>query len=180
MAKTQAGSIARGAYEWAEAVAFAVVTVVLVFTFLFRVMGVDGASMEPTLHHGDFLVVSGLLYTPRDGDIVVISPTEQLDVPVVKRVIAIEGETVAINFTTGEVTVNGVVLDEPYVLERTRVSHDVTFPLTVPEGCIFVLGDNRNASLDSRSSSFGMVDERYVLGRALLRLLPLGSFGAVR
>ena len=173
------GRVARGAYEWAEAAAFAVVCVVLVFTFLFRVMGVDGASMEPTLHHGDYLIVSSLFYEPKGGDIVVLAPTQSFDVPVVKRVIATQGQTVDINFTTGDVTVDGAVLDEPYIAQRTRVSHDVRFPLTVPEGCIFLLGDNRNESLDSRASSFGTVDTHYVLGRAVWRVLPFRSFGAV-
>lgn len=180
--KTESGQqdrIVKGAYEWVESVAFAVITVVLVFTFLFRIMGVDGESMEPTLHGGNFIVLSDLFYQPENGDVVVITPTVSLDVPIIKRVVATEGQTIDIDFTTGKVYVDGKVLVEPYVSEPTTLRYDVHFPQTVPEGHIFVMGDNRNHSLDSRDHSIGMVDERYILGKALLRIAPVNEFGLI-
>ena len=179
-AKGRMGASVRSAYEWAESVGFAVVAVVLVFTFLFRVMSVDGSSMEPALHHNDFILLSGLLYTPQNGDVVVIAPTERLDVPIIKRVIATEGQTVTIDFEAGVVTVDNQALAEPYVQGLTQQEYDVSFPQTVPEGAVFVLGDNRAGSMDSRDSTVGMVDTRYIMGRALLRILPLRDFGPIR
>ncbi|WP_312644478.1 signal peptidase I [Hydrogenoanaerobacterium sp.] len=170
----------RSAYEWVESIAFAVITVVLIFTFLFRIVGVEGQSMEPTLHNGNFIVISDLFFEPRNNDVVVITPTASFDVPIVKRVIATSGQTVDIDFKKGVVYVDGEALDEPYIAEPTNLYYDMRFPQTVPEGCIFVMGDNRNHSLDSRDSSIGMVDTRYVLGKALLRILPVTQIGAIR
>ena len=170
----------KSAYEWVESIAFAVITVVLIFTFLFRVVGVDGESMEPTLTNGSFVIISDLFYQPKQGDVVVITPTVSLDIPIIKRVIATEGQTVDIDFITGDVTVDGEVLDEPYIAQRTHLKYDICFPQTVPKGHIFVMGDNRNHSLDSRDSSIGMVDNRYLLGKALMRVLPVSEIGLIR
>ena len=125
------------------------------------------------------MLVSNVGYTPEKGDVVVLTKDSFLPVPIVKRVIATEGDTVDINFETGEVSVNGVVQDEPYIAEETFTVFDVDFPQTVPENCIFVLGDNRNNSTDSRYSGLGMVDTRYLLGKVLWRIYPLNSFGSV-
>ena len=135
--------------------------------------------MKPTLHNRDWMVISNLFYQPKQGDIVVLTKRQFMEQPIVKRVIAVGGQTVDIDFDTGEVTVDGVVLDEPYIAEKTHRQYDVSFPAKVPENCIFVMGDNRNHSSDSRVSTLGMVDKRYILGRLLIRIFPLNQFGPV-
>lgn len=166
-------------FEWAQNIAIILTVVVLTFIFLFRVIGVEGDSMKPTLHNRDWMVISNLFYQPKQGDIVVLTKRQFMEQPIVKRVIAVGGQTVDIDFDTGEVTVDGVVLDEPYIAEKTHRQYDVSFPAKVPENCIFVMGDNRNHSSDSRVSTLGMVDKRYILGRLLIRIFPLNQFGPV-
>ena len=161
-------------FEIFEAVIAAFFVITLVFTFVFRVFSVDGPSMKPTLQDGDKVVVSTMGYKAQKGDIVVLSSTEGLKKPIVKRVVAVAGETVDINFTTGVVTVNGV--EEHYTDELTTQQFDVAFPITVPEGTVFVLGDNRGVSLDSRSTQVGCVDERLIVGKVLFRFFPLGNW----
>lgn len=111
---------------------------------------------------------------------VVLTKSSFNDNPLVKRVIATEGQTIDIDFDTGEVWVDGVLLDEPYIAELTLRQGDMEFPLTVDKGCIFVMGDNRNGSTDSRWSMIGQVDARCVLGKVLLRLFPIGDFGTIK
>lgn len=164
-------------YEWVESAVVAVVAVVLIFTFVARTSIVSGTSMVETLQHGDMLIVSRLFYTPTPGDIVVITKPNYEDEPLVKRVIATAGQSVNIDFTQGVVYVDGEALDEPYTNTPTNRKYDMQFPLIVPDGELFVMGDNRNGSLDSRSTRIGLIDERYVLGRAYLRLLPFSSMG---
>ena len=164
----------RSLFEWVQAGVFAVLAVVLLFTFAVRLIGVDGHSMVPTLQDGDrLLIVSSLLDSDYDyGDIVVLRKDTFMDEPIVKRVIATEGQTVDIDFSAGVVYVDGEALDEPYINEPTYVEEGTEFPLTVPEGSVFVLGDNRNHSSDSRDSSLGTVDTRYVIGKAVFLLFP--------
>lgn len=164
----------RELYEWTQALVGSVLTVVLVFTFLIRLIGVDGHSMVPTLQNGDrLLVLSSLLDSDYEyGDIVVLREESFLEEPIVKRVIATEGQTVDIDFESGVVYVDGVALDEPYINEPTYMEEGTEFPLTVPEGCIFVMGDNRNHSSDSRDSRLGTVDTRCVLGKAVFLAFP--------
>ena len=149
------------------------------FVFFFRTIDVMGHSMEPTLQNGDKLIVSNLFYTPQYGDIVVLRKESFGEQAIVKRVIATEGQTVDIDFDEGIVYVDGVALDEPYIAEVTRRPLDFSGEVTVPEGCVFVLGDNRNRSNDSRDADIGMVDTRYIIGRALIRVFPLSEFGPV-
>lgn len=130
--------------------------------------------MKPTLQDGDKVVVSTMGYKAQKGDVVVLSSTEGLKKPIIKRVVAVAGDTVDINFTTGVVTVNGI--EEHYTDELTTQQFDVAFPLTVPEGTVFVLGDNRGVSLDSRSTQVGCVDERLIVGKVLFRFFPLGNW----
>ncbi len=170
----------KSAFEWLDSLVFAVVAVVLLFTFLFRTVGVEGSSMEPTLLGGDRLIVSHLFRQPKRGDIVVIVQPESETPAIIKRVIAVEGQTVDIRFDTGDVWVDGQLLKEPYINEPTHMKRDVDFPVTVPDGCVFVMGDNRNHSLDSRDSGVGMVDKRYILGRAVFRLFPLKKIGTIK
>ena len=164
----------RELYEWTQALVGSVLTVVLVFTFLIRLIGVDGHSMVPTLQNGDrLLVLSSLLDSDYEyGDIVVLREESFLEEPIVKRVIATEGQTVDIDFEAGGVYVDGEALDEPYINEPTYMEEGTEFPLTVPEGCIFVMGDNRNHSSDSRDSRLGTVDTRCVLGKAVFLAFP--------
>lgn len=161
-------------FEWMEALVTALIAVVFIFTFLFRVVSVSGRSMEPNLQSGDRVVVSSYFYTPQPGDIVVITRTAGINQPIIKRVIATEGQKVDIDFDKGVVLVDGKALDESAYIQNgiTTQRSDFEFPLTVPEGYVFVLGDNRPLSTDSRSREVGMVDERYVLGKAEMVIFP--------
>lgn len=164
----------REAYEWVQALVCSVLAVVVIFTFVIRLIGVDGHSMVPTLQDGDrLLVLNSMLYNDyKYGDIVVLRKESFLAEPIVKRVIATEGQTVDIDFANGIVYVDGVALEEDYINDLTYTDEGTEFPLTVPEGSIFVMGDNRNRSDDSRNSALGTVDTRYVIGRAVFLLFP--------
>lgn len=170
-------------YEWMEAAIFSLIAVVLVFSFLFRVVGVDGTSMLTTLQDRDRLIISSLPYTPRQGDIVVINRVDQGLEPLVKRVIAVEGQTVQIVEETGDVLVDGQILNEPYLYTETVEGiSDTVSPdglVTVPKGYVFVMGDNRarNASLDSRF--IGCIQVEDIIGKAVFRLWPFDSFGGL-
>ena len=168
------------ALDWLQCIVSALVAMILIFTFFARTVMVIGVSMVPTLEDGNRLVVSRLFYQPKRGDIVVLRKESFMQDPIVKRVIATEGETVDIDFEAGVVYVDGVALDEPYVNSLTTEPEDFTEPVTVPKGCVFVMGDNRNRSTDSRDDRVGCVDTRYIIGKALLRLSPLNRFGAVK
>ena len=164
----------RDLYEWVQALVCSVLAVVRVFTFVIRLIGVDGHSMVPTLQDGDrLLVLNSMLYNDyKYGDIVVLRKEAFLEEPIVKRVIATEGQTVDIDFSTGSVYVDGVLLKEEYINELTFLEEGTEFPLKVPEGSIFVMGDNRNHSSDSRDSRLGTVDTRYVIGKAVFLAYP--------
>lgn len=174
-------------FDWLDAIIWAVVIVVILFTFAFRTVGIKGSSMENTLLDGDRVVITDLCYEPKYDDIVVISRNYLNDntgsgefaQPIIKRVIATEGQWVDIDFDKGVVYVDGLALEEDYVKMPTTVSRDVEFPLYVPKGKVFVLGDNRDISNDSRSSDIGLVDERHILGKAIYRILPFQSIGAL-
>ncbi len=164
----------RESYEWVQALVCSVLTVVLLFTFGARLIGVDGHSMLPTLQNGDrMLVLNSMLYHDyKYSDVVVLRKDTFLKEPIVKRVIATAGQTVDIDFDSGTVYVEGEPLREDYINELTFLEEGTEFPLTVPEGHIFVMGDNRNRSSDSRDSNLGTVDTRYVIGRAVAVAFP--------
>ena len=163
-------------YEWIDSVMGAIIVIFILFTFLFRAVGVDGSSMFPTLHDGDWVAITGVNFQPHRGDIVVVTQPNDVHEPLIKRIIAIGGDTIDINFISHEVKINGTVINEPYISEPTARAFDVEFPLTVPAGFVFVMGDNRNASKDSRASGIGMIDERYILGKTRFRLYPFNRF----
>ena len=167
-------SSGRDLYEWVQALVCSVLAVVVVFTFVVRLIGVDGFSMLPTLQDGDrLLVLNSMFYHDYQyGDVVVLRKASFLEEPIVKRVIATEGQTVDIDFGAGVVYVDGTALEEDYVNDLTFLEEGTEFPLTVPEGSIFVMGDNRNHSNDSRDARLGTVDARYVIGRAVFLAFP--------
>ena len=164
----------RGTYEWMQALVCSVLAVVLIFTFVIRIIGVSGHSMLHTLQDGDrLLVLNSLFYRDYQyGDIVILRKQTFTSEPIVKRIIATEGQTVDIDFTAGIVYVDGEELNEPYIAELTFEQEGTEFPLTVPEGSIFVMGDNRNGSNDSRDYRLGTVDTRYIIGKAVFLLYP--------
>ena len=165
----------RDLYEWVQSLVGSVLVVVAIFTFVIRMMGVDGHSMLNTLQHGDrLLVVNSMLYHDyKYGDIVILRKNGVFDDdPIVKRVIAVEGQTVDIDFAEGIVYVDGEALEEDYIREPTYTAEGTEFPLTMPEGSIFVMGDNRNGSSDSRDYRLGTVDTRYVIGKAAFLIFP--------
>lgn len=173
-------SVGNEILEWLESIAISIFIVILVFTFVFRIVIVDGSSMFPTLEDGQRLVISHLFYTPKQGDIVVVN-SKGLNKTIIKRVIATEGQTVDINFDKHTVTVDGKTLDEPYINEPTvRNDGGNTYPLIVPENTIFVMGDNRNNSTDSRNSLVGFIPIDDVLGKAVFRIYPFDRFGRIK
>ncbi|WP_295587280.1 signal peptidase I [uncultured Oscillibacter sp.] len=166
---------ARELYSWLRTLVCVVVGAILIFTFVVRLVRVDGESMRETLQDGDVLVAVSryLAGEVEPGDIVVIRDAYFEDgQPIVKRVIATAGQTVDIDFDAGIVYVDGQALDEPYTREPTYLEEGTEFPLTVPENELFLLGDNRNDSEDSRSAALGTVDEQCLLGKVVLLLFP--------
>ncbi len=193
--KRKKGSIFSDLTEVLETVLISVFVVILLFAYVIRPVTVEGRSMESTLQDGDRLLMTDLFYTPERGDIVVINndyaylldeegtEVESEGVPqekrLIKRVIAVGGDTIDIDFTTGAVTLNGEVLDEVYINNSTIVDEGAfQYPITIPEGYYFVMGDNRQNSTDSRSYYVGLVPEDAVLGKAVFRITA-GNFGSI-
>ena len=168
-------------FEWLETIALSLVGVVLVLTFLFRIVAIEGDSMLDTLQNGDNLIVWNFFYQPEIGDIVMISNPNKANQPLVSRIIATSGQTVDINAQNGNVSVDGKIIDEPYVKDLATLLpiSSVTFPYTVPEGTVFVMGDNRINAVDSRNRSLGAIDQRYILGKAIFRLYPFHRLGGI-
>ena len=161
-------------YDWARCLVSAVVGVVLLFVFVLRMIGVSGGSMQNTLYTGDrVLMLNAPLCRFEQGDIVVINAYNALlDDTIIKRIIAVGGQTVDIDFETGTVLVDGKALAEDYVKEPTFTTGGIKFPLTLAEDEVFVMGDNRNASTDSRSTMLGPVKKDYIQGKAFFLLVP--------
>ena len=178
--KAEPVSFSQMVYELLHDLIYIIAVVTLVFVFFMRMVSVEGPSMTPTLLDGDRLtLLSNTLYTqPKAGDVVVASvPTYSDGEAIVKRVIAVEGQEVDIRYDAsgvGTVYVDGEALDEPYINEAMGypLYETISFPTTVPEGCVFVMGDNRNHSADSRYTDIGIFDERYIMGKALMVVWP--------
>jgi len=181
---TKAEEFKQDLYFWLQALVVALVALILLFTFVGRIITVDGESMLPTLHHKDLLLLRSIAYTPEQGDIIVLTKDFAYyeDQPIVKRVVAVGGQTVRVDYDADKVYVDGVALNEDYILERDiyRSSPSLEIDeLTVPEGSVFVLGDNRNHSSDSRVAELGAIDNRYILGKAIMILFPFSNFGVL-
>ena len=161
-------------YDWLQCIVSAIICGIFIFVFVGRTIGVDGRSMVQTLHDKDRVIMTNLFYTPRNGDIVVFQAHSDSfgGTPLVKRIIAIAGQTIDIDFETGDVFIDGAVISEPYINEITHNRHNFSGPMTIPDGFVFVMGDNRNGSTDSRDSKVGLVDTRYILGRVLFIAIP--------
>lgn len=177
------GRYVEGCYEWVEALITALTVVMVLFVFLFRVnIGVLGDSMKPNYQDGYRVFVSCVDKKMNGGDIVVVDANATpLHERIIKRVIATEGQTVDIDFQTGVVSVDGKELDESAYIKNgiTKNQYDIQFPQKVPKGHVFVLGDNRPISNDSRSSDVGMIDTREIIGKVEFLLKPFRGFGRV-
>ncbi len=170
----------REIYDWIHCLSIALIICVVIFAFFVRLIDVRGTSMNPTLNNGDKMLVSGLFYSPKAGDVVVFKKDEyDPERALVKRVIATEGQVINIDFDNGIVYVDGEAIQEDYIMELTTNKIDFIGPQTVPEGCVFVMGDNRNASTDSRKKEIGMVDSRLILGKAYFVIYPLSQLRTI-
>lgn len=163
-------------YDVVGVICSAVTVIMILFTFVFRFVGVIGPSMQPTLYDGDWLLVTAVKTHFDYGDIVICTQPNSFNEPIVKRVIATGGQKVDIDFIKGKVYVDDVLLEEEYIAGNTTDSEDFSGPVIVPEGKLFVMGDNREHSTDSRSNAIGFVDERYIVGKAKVRVFPTDSF----
>ena len=171
----------REIYDWIYCLSVALIICVVIFAFFIRLIDVRGTSMNPTLNNNDKMLVSGLFYEPKVGDVVVFKKDEyDPERALVKRVIATEGQVINMDFDHGIVYVDGVPIEEDYIMEPTTNKIDFIGPQTVPEGCVFVMGDNRNASTDSRKKEIGMVDTRLILGRAYAVVYPLSQVRTIK
>lgn len=175
-----------GIFEWLQMLLYCLIGAVLIFNCVARLSQVVGQSMDHTLQNGELTVVWDLGYRPKQGDIVVLNKTTaeflggENGEAIVKRVIAVGGQTVDIDYSTSTVYVDGVPLNEPYIKEPMKLPLDPYMQRThweIPEGCVFVMGDNRNNSTDSRHQGLGPIDAHYILGKVSFALWPMDKFG---
>ena len=177
-------------FDWIKSFLFSLTAVIFVFTLLFRGVTVSGSSMVPTLEDSEYLIISNLFYQPKTGDIVVVQSPHYKNgsEPLIKRVIATGNQTVKINFRTWQVWVDGVELEEDYIAyepeylmnpEDMEINEDKETEFVVEENCVFVMGDHRNDSMDSRSNAVGQIDARYIMGHVIFRVTPISKIGRV-
>ena len=173
-------------FDWMCSIFSAILCFIIIFALFARVITVDGESMVPTLQDQQRLIVSDMFYTPQYDDIVILyadklynETAQTFGKPIVKRVIGLPGDKIKIDFMKGIVYRNGEALPDEYTNTPTNLPENFPFneEVTVEEGKVFVLGDNRNASKDSRSSDVGQVNTRYIMGKAYLRIWPLNALG---
>lgn len=164
-------------YDFAEVLMTAVLAVALVFAFVFKTSAVNGDSMKDTLHNGDTVIITSINRTVKYGDVVVISQPNFLNKVLIKRVIATGGQTVTFDSENNRILVDGKELSEPYIREKMYFTAEMSGSITVPEGKLFVMGDNRNESTDSRDRIIGFIDSRYVVGRVIYRVGDTELFG---
>lgn len=165
--------------EWVLSIIIAVVIALLLRTYVFEQVKVIGSSMEPTLKENDRLVAVKLKYNPKQGDIIILNPPKMIDGPYIKRIIAVGGQTVNIDYDSHKVYVDNKELKEDYIKEPTSYKGDVSFPIKIPKDYVFVMGDNRNESKDSRISSVGLIPNNKILGKVIIRIWPLDKFGLI-
>ncbi len=179
MKKDKTNNLLSEFFEWMEAILFSCCVALFVLLYMFKIVEVQGESMLPTLEESERLVAISLFYVPENGDIVVVN--RENEPPIIKRVIAYGGQEIDFDFSKGEVFVDGVKLDEPYINEATLVGEGLafTYPLVVPEGYYFVMGDNRNMSKDSRFEDIGLVHRDQIFGEIAFRISPFDRFGFV-
>ena len=185
----------RDLLDWLRLLVAALGVIVCLFTFVIGIVGVSGSSMYPTLHHRDMMLVQRIAYTPEAGDVVVLRKADSFNgSAIVKRIIAVAGQTVLFDYDSNTVYVDGVALEEPYLNYETDDTYGEDFlawrydldpayvntEFVVPEGCVFVCGDNRNHSSDSRVAELGMVEEGYIIGRVVMVFFPFDHFGTVK
>lgn len=176
--KQKKQAFSAGVFEIFGTLLPALIVAILVMTFLFRQVVVDGESMEPTFYDGERLILSVSYDTmPSNGDVIVISHPKGYDGRIIKRVIATEGQTLSIDFEKNEVVVDGVLLNESYIAGRTiQTDRNMEIPSVIPEGYVFVMGDNREASLDSRSTMIGLIPVTSIMGKVQMRIMPFDRF----
>ena len=167
-------------YEWSESIVQVFIISVILMTFLFRFFTVDGESMMNTLLNKDKVAVVRLNYKPTQGDVVVIKHGQNFDKPLIKRVIATQGQTLKIDFDAGTVTVNNIQLDEPYIKEKMWLTGDNIIPEVIPDGYCFVMGDNRNNSGDSRHTMIGLIPNEDIIGKAKFIVYPFNRVGVIK
>ena len=169
----------QSAYDWIEIIGISLASVLVLLTFFARITTVVGDSMLPTLHNGERLFVMCAGYKPEKGDIVVVQDDKSaINYPIVKRIIATGGDTVEFDFENWLVYVNGELLEEDYINKIDYVgmrSYGCAGKVTVPEGYVFVMGDNRNESGDSRSRMIEAIDASHIAGKVIFRLYPFSD-----
>lgn len=166
----------RSVFRWLTGIVAVLFVFFVGWMLFFHIVSVNGASMQPTLQDNDKLFVLTFRYEPQQGDIVVLQNNTETEGLLVKRVVATEGQVVDIDYDTGRVTVDGAVLDESYATETTQKAlNEIAYPYTVPDNCVFVMGDNRAESIDSRNRGIGGIDERRIVGKVIFRLYPFSA-----
>ena len=177
---TKSQSFLAAIFDWANTVAFAIIVVLLILTFVFKQVTVNGPSMNDTLQNGDRLIVTDFMYEPHNGDIIVASHGKEYNEPIIKRIIATSGQSISVDYDTGNVCVDGVIIDEKYIKGKTiKLSDPIKFPVTIPEGYVFVMGDNREDSIDSRTNVIGMIPVQNIIGKAIFRVYPFNNMGQI-